>query len=76
MARRPPPVIPVQPLTDDDVTLVIGDDPAYLAVIDVGSYETDLAEWDYDTLTTKLFEACPQASSWHGAFPRVRIRYG
>lgn len=39
---------------EKDLTHEVGDDAAYLAIIDLGSYEKDLPDWDYRKLTKKL----------------------
>jgi hypothetical protein len=39
---------------EKDVTHEVGDDAAFLAIIDVSSYSKDLPEWDYASLTKKL----------------------
>jgi hypothetical protein len=39
---------------EQDLTHEVGDDAAYLAIIDLGSYAKDLPDWDYTTLTKKL----------------------
>lgn len=39
---------------EKELTHEVGDDAAYLAIIDLGSYSKDLPDWDYATLTKKL----------------------
>ncbi|MDP3504921.1 MAG: hypothetical protein Q8S33_31580 [Myxococcales bacterium] len=39
---------------EKEVTHEVGDDAAYLAIIDLNSYSKDLPEWDYGSLTKKL----------------------
>jgi hypothetical protein len=40
-----------------DITHRIGNDPAYLAIIDTARYSADMPDWDYDTLTEKVTAA-------------------
>jgi len=42
---------------DADVVHSIGNDPAFLTVLDVELYSTDLPDWDYGTLTAKVVTA-------------------
>ncbi len=37
-----------------DLVEDVGDDPAYLAIVDLDSYPKDLPDWDYYSLTKKI----------------------
>jgi len=40
-----------------DLSHRLGNDPAYLAIVDVNRYAKDLPDWNFDTLTAKLVAA-------------------
>jgi len=42
---------------DADVVHSIGNDPAFLTVLDVELYSKNLPDWDYGTLTAKVVTA-------------------
>ncbi|MBL8938867.1 MAG: hypothetical protein JNM69_30175 [Archangium sp.] len=46
--------MPTPSALEKDLTHEVGDDAAYLAIIDLGSYAKDLPDWDYPQLTKKL----------------------
>lgn len=41
-------------LATDDLCHELGNDPAYLAIVDIDRYAKDFPDWDYASLTAKL----------------------
>src|SRR5262245_2305918 len=65
-----------KPLGPRDVAGVVSDDAAYMALIDIGSYEKDLPDWDYGSLTRKIARArnAGQLVAWGCPEQSVRVR--
>jgi len=63
-------------LTSTELRHELGNDPAYLAIIDLERYAKNLPDWDYGTLTAKLVADMNEARviAWGTPEANLRIR--
>jgi hypothetical protein len=61
-------------LADGDVTIELRDDPAYFALLDLGTYAKDLPDWDYASLTRRVAGQMRQARIVAWGCPEVLLR--
>jgi len=56
-----------------DLSHRIGNDPAYLAIVDVDRYAKDLPDWTFDTLTAKLVAAANEGAAFAWGTPEALL---
>jgi hypothetical protein len=73
MPARP---APAKRLAAKDIVHEVGDDPAYLAVVDLATYAKDLPDWDYCSLTAKIAKdmSAGKVVAWGCPDGPVRVR--
>lgn len=54
----------------NDLRLFVAGDPAWMAIIDVARYRTDLPDWDYHSLTAKVLDAMRAAQLVVWGYPQ------
>lgn len=56
-----------------DLSHRLGNDPAYLAIVDVNRYAKDLPDWNFDTLTVKLVAAMNDGAAFAWGTPEALL---